>query len=143
MLRRSNCVLVLLDVAVCQSRRVFASLAARGDDLVVHVGEVHDVTHLVALVFQVAADEIEHDRRHRVPDVCVRIDGGAANVHPHFAGFQGLERFFFTRQGVVDDQRHVCHLIAEGRRHGRASSVARRSSAQHARSAKRPSSTDI
>ncbi len=93
-----------LDVAFGQRLRIHALLVGPVDDLIVHIREVHDVTHVVAAVFQVAPDHVEDDRRHGVPDVRVGIDGRTAHVHLDHVRFERLEFFFFMGKGVIDAQ---------------------------------------
>ena len=72
------------------------------DDLVVHVGEVRNEIHVIAAVFQIAADGIESYCAARVADMDVVVDGRAADVHAHLILLDRLEFFFFARQGIVD-----------------------------------------
>ncbi len=92
---------VIVDVAFGQFERVFAQFVGARDDLVVHVGVVHHVFDFVAAILKVAADDIEDQRRHGVPDMRVVIDRDAADVHLDQARFEGLEFFFFAGDCVV------------------------------------------
>jgi len=98
--RSSKVLAVGLDVALGQRLRVHALQGGARDDLVIHIREVHHVAHVVAAVFQVAPHHVEHDRRHGVPDVRIRIDGRAAHVHLDFVRRERLEFFFFAGKGV-------------------------------------------
>src|SRR5215211_7219988 len=79
-----------------------AALAGRIVDLVVHVGDVLDEPHLVALVPQEALEQPEDDERARVADVHPRVDRGPAGVDPDPAGLPRLERNDLPGERVVD-----------------------------------------
>ena len=51
------------------------------DDLVLHIGDVHDVFHGEALELQVAPDQIRKDKRPEVTDVREVVNGRAAAIH--------------------------------------------------------------
>ena len=76
------------------------------DQLVVHVGDVDDPGDLVAEIDEVALDRVEDDRADHVADVALRVDRRAADVHPHLAGSDGLERLLGLGQRVIDSERH-------------------------------------
>ena len=101
---------VIVDVTFCQFKRVLAQLVGAVDDLVVHVGVVHHVLDLVAAILEIATDDVEHQRRHGVPDVRVVVDRDAADVHLDHAWFEGLEIFFLASECVVNTD-HICTLI--------------------------------
>lgn len=71
-----------------------------------HVGDVGDEAHLVALVEEVAPQDVVDHGTPGVAQVGVGVDRGAADVDPHVAGDRGLKGHFAARQGVVDDQAH-------------------------------------
>ena len=78
----------------------------RVDRLVVHVGEVHDVAHRVALLIpQGAAQHIEADERPEVADVAARVDGQAARVHADGLAVGRHELFFGSGQRVEEAHR--------------------------------------
>ena len=77
-----------------------ALLLALFDELVVNIGDVGNVDHLVALVFQIPAQGIKHDQGPGVADVNVVVHGGAAHVNAVFAGLLGDEFLFFAGEGV-------------------------------------------
>ena len=79
-----------------------AQLFGGTDDLVVHVGEVGDEIHVIAAVFQVAADSIESHCAAGIADMDVVVDGRTTDVHAHLILLDRLELFFFARQGIVD-----------------------------------------
>ena len=73
-----------LDVLVGVLAQRQARLRGAGDRLVVHVGEVHDVVHLVAgHVLQRAAQHVHAHEGAEVADVAAGVDGQAARVHAH------------------------------------------------------------
>ena len=55
------------------------------DDLVVDVGDVHDVAHGVSTLPEKSAQQVDGDEGAEVADVSVVVDGGAAGVHADFA----------------------------------------------------------
>ncbi len=61
-------------------------------DLVVHVGDVLDQGHLVALVLEEALEQREDHERTRVAHVHPPVDGRAARVDAHLPRLAGLER---------------------------------------------------
>ena len=113
--------LVLLGVAAGDHGRIFAALVRAADDLVVHVGEVHDVAHIIPFVCQVAADEVEHDGRHGVSDVRLIVDRRPADIHANLARLQSLKGLFLAGQRIVDNQGHrktsrkTIHPLLDGR----------------------------
>ena len=54
------------------------------DDLVVHVGDIHDVFDLVSAKAQIAGQQIDRDEGSKVADVAVVVDGWSAGVHADF-----------------------------------------------------------
>ena len=83
-----------------------AFLGGVADDLVVHVGNVHDVAHLEPALPQKAAQNVHRDEGPEVADVAVVVDRGPAGVHPHFIILQGMEFFDLAGQRVVQAQCH-------------------------------------
>ena len=75
---------------------------ARGiaNDLVVHVGDVHDVLQLVAALLQEAAQHVDHDKGAEVADVPVVIHRGTAGIHADQVVFQRTKLLDLPRQGV-------------------------------------------
>ena len=92
---------VLVDVFLCDLLARDALFVGALDDFVVHVGEVLHERHIVAAVFQIAAQHVKHDDRTRVADVDVVIHRGAAGVHAHLARLDGDELLFLHGHGVV------------------------------------------
>ena len=78
---------------------VFLGVLLHGDaiasgianDLVVHVGDVHDVLQLVAALLQEAAQGVDDDEGAEVADVSVVVDRGTASVHADQVVFQRAE----------------------------------------------------
>ena len=85
-----------------QLRHGNAAAVRLGDQLVVHVGDVHHQRHLVAGVGQVAFHGVEDDRADHVADVAGLVDGRAAEINAHRARLDRLEGLFRSCQGVVD-----------------------------------------
>ena len=84
---------VLLDAKPC--------LRGVADDLVVHVGDVHDVAHAEPALQQEAAQNIDGNKGAEVADVAVVIDRGPAGIHANFVALQGMKLFDFAGQRVV------------------------------------------
>ncbi len=61
------------------------------DDLVVDVGDVHDVLGGDALLVEEAAEDVDVEKGAEVADVAVVVDGGAAAVHAEGGGADGRE----------------------------------------------------
>ena len=91
-----------------------ALLGGVADDLVVHVGDVHDVAHPEPALQQEAAQNVHRDKGPEVADVAVVIDRGPAGVHPHFVILQGMEFFDLAGQRVVKAQCHECRMKCDG-----------------------------
>ena len=72
------------------------------DQLIIHIGDVDDPSHLVAAVGQIAFDGIEDHRSDHVSNVGLGIDGRAAQIHPHFSGLDCPKRLLDLRQSVID-----------------------------------------
>ena len=65
-----------------------------------HVGDVHDVQHLVAVKFQYAAQNIFKDVATQVADMGVVVDGEAASVQLDLRWSEGDERPYFSFVGI-------------------------------------------
>ena len=89
---------------------------ARGiaDDLVVHVGDVHDVLQLEAALLQKAAQRVDDDEGAEVADVAVVVHRGTAGVHADQVVFQRVELLDFAGQGVEKLKRHGFVLYEYG-----------------------------
>ena len=79
-----------------------AALRRAADDFVVHVGDVAHEGHLVARRLKPAANDVESDERAAVADVAVVVNGDAADVHAHAAGFDRFEGALFARIGRIN-----------------------------------------
>jgi hypothetical protein len=64
------------------------------DDLILHVGDVHDVIHLVPLELEVPAHQIRQHEGLEIPDVGEVMNRRTAAVHPYAAslGIHGARR---------------------------------------------------
>ena len=80
--------LALLDIALGNDGRIHAFLDRCLDDLVIHIREIGDIIHIIALVKEIAPHCIKEDHGTRVPDMDEIVDGGPADVHPDFSGLQ-------------------------------------------------------
>ena len=89
---------------------------ARGiaDDLVVHVGDVHDVLQLVAALLQEAPQRVDHDEGAEVADVAVVIHRGTAGVHADQVVFQWMKLLDLAGQGIEKLKRHEFFLYEYG-----------------------------
>jgi hypothetical protein len=101
------------------------------NDLVVHIGDVHDVVDPEAAGAQPSPQDVHEGKRAEVADVRVIVDGGAARVHAH--GVVPLRGEFggLLRERVVEAQRHGEGNFYRSRRHWRAVAT----DAQHVRDA--------
>ena len=100
---------VLVDVAGWQLAGILAQLSGAVDDLVVDVGEVLDVADVVAAEGQVAADHVEVDGRHAVPEMRARVWRDAADVHVDARRAGGPEVLLPSRERVEDLDRRKLH----------------------------------
>ena len=75
------------------------------DDLVVHVGDVHDVMDLVSALAQVAAQNVHGHEGAEVADVAVVVDGRSAGVHADLVVHERPEFFNFAGKCVEQAQR--------------------------------------
>ena len=79
------------------------------DDLVLHVGDVHDVADGVTLEFQAAPDQVGEDESAEIPDVGKVMHGRPAAIEADPFGAR-LERDEFLHragQGIKESQRHA------------------------------------
>ena len=86
-----------------------ALLVGALDDLVVDVGDVLDERHLVAAEGEVAARNVEGEKRTRIADVDVVVDGRATRIHRDLSLFAGPELLFAARLRV--ENLHACSLV--------------------------------
>jgi len=59
------------------------------------------VSDVITAMFEIAADDIEHDGRHGMSNMRVVVNRHAAHVNFDKVRFEGLEVFFLTGEGVV------------------------------------------
>lgn len=80
---------------------VVAGVGVAGE--VAHVGDVHDVVHLVAVVLQRTDQEVFENVGAEVADVGEMVHRRATTVHAHGGNaFGECENLFLTRCGVVE-----------------------------------------
>ena len=91
---------VFLDIAVGNHVIGHAFLVGLVNHLVVDIGEILHELHLIAAVFKVAAQQVEHDERARVADVEIVVHGRAAGIHFDLARGDRDKLLFLTGQGV-------------------------------------------
>ena len=78
------------------------------DGLVVDVGEVRHLGDAVALVLQVAAEDVLRDEGAEVSDVAPVVDREPAGVHAHVVVFERLEGLELSAEGVGEPEfRHA------------------------------------
>ena len=97
-----KCLLILRSVllhAHAVTRRV-------ADDLVVDVGDVHDVAHGVSALPKKSAQQVDGDEGAEIADVAVVVNGGAAGVHANFALANRAEFLHLRRHGIKKTKRH-------------------------------------
>ena len=78
-------------------------LGRRGlDDLVVDVGEVHDVKDVITAGLEPSPEEVDKQERPEVADVGVVIDRGATRIESGLRRRDRLERFDPASEGVIE-----------------------------------------
>ncbi len=78
------------------------------DDLVIDVGDVHDVLRGDALLMEETAEDVDMEKGAEVADVAVVVDRGAAAVHAEGGGADGREGLDGAAEGVEQIEcRHV------------------------------------
>ncbi len=82
------------------------------DDLVVDVGDVHDVVQGEAVEAGGAAQQVDVEEGAEVADVAVVVDGGAAAVEAQDVAVGGEERFDFTGESVEEFECHASPIAA-------------------------------
>ena len=117
--------------------QVLAGLGGELDDAVVHVRDVHDLGHAVALVAQGPAQQVRRHERAEVADVGAAVDGGAADVHADLGRPLGCERLHASAQRVVEAQGHASVFSAPS---GRGPSGRRTPAGRRSRRGRRPRS---
>ncbi len=69
---------------------------------VTHVGDVANIAHFVAEMFQISENQVESDGWTGVTQVRIAINGGTADIHAHVRGVEGFKRLLAAREAVVD-----------------------------------------
>ena len=77
-----------------QLRHGHAALVRLGNQLVIHVGDVHYQRNLIAGIGQIALDGVEDHRADHVADVAGFVDRRPAKIDADFARPDRLEGFF-------------------------------------------------
>ncbi len=99
--------LEVIDVAFRELEGIDAHFIGAADDLVIHVGEVHGVLNIIAAVFEVPADNVEHHSGHRVADMSFVVDSRAADIHLDLSRFKRLQRFLLASQRIIQLNTHL------------------------------------
>jgi len=89
-------------VEVGHLAQALAGLADGADDLVLHVGNIHDVGDSVAFVFEVAAQQVFEGEGPQVADVGKVIDRRPAGVHADTRRRERNEIIFLSGQRVEE-----------------------------------------
>ena len=76
------------------------------DDLVVHVGDVHDVAERHSRELEEAAENVYLQESAEVADVAVVVDRGPAGVHAQRFAVHGDELVELSREGIEKADRH-------------------------------------
>ena len=83
-----------------------ALLHGIADDLVVDVGDIHDVLQLVSALQQEAAQHIDRDEGAEVADMAVVVNREPAGIHADEVVLRG-EFLDFAGERVIELKRHV------------------------------------
>ncbi len=76
------------------------------NDLVIHVGDVHDVAHVVSTLPQEAVKKIDGDECAEVADVAVVVNGGPAGIHADSVVIDRMEVFDLAGKRVIETDGH-------------------------------------
>ncbi len=104
---RGEVLLHRLDEARRERGHRFVVLRRTANDLVVDVGDVAHVGDAQPARAQPARDQIEGDKRARVAEMAIVVNGHAAHIHADHAGLDRSERLGRAGQCVVDEQGHL------------------------------------
>src|SRR5262249_28586444 len=74
------------------------------DDLVVDVGEVHDLLDLPTSKTQCTTKQIFEQKRPEIPEVRRVVDRWSARVHANCTSISRRERFYLARKRVVESK---------------------------------------
>ena len=86
---------------------VLAGIRVAGQ--VTDVGDIHGAGHVVAGIAEIAVENILHDVRAEVADMCKMVHGRAAGIHFDDAGRMGTERIAGMGQAIIQKQRAIHH----------------------------------
>ncbi len=103
-----------MDVHFAEGEGIHVFLFGFDDDLIIHIGEVHHVTDVIAAVGEVTADDIKDQCRHGMADMRFGIDGRSADIHRNFSGLQCHKIIFFACKCVVNLDRHTKTPLMSG-----------------------------
>ena len=92
---------IFFDVFVCDFFGGAVFFVGTVDDFIVDVGEILNEGHIVADVFEIAAQHVEHDKGSGVADVKIIVDRRAAGIHFDFPSFDGFKGFLAVGHRVV------------------------------------------
>ena len=76
------------------------------NDLVVYVGNIHDVPDRITALPQEPAQQIDGDECAEVANMPVIVDGRAAGIHAHFRVAEGAKLFHLRRHRVEKTKGH-------------------------------------
>ena len=93
-------------MAVAELQVVLSKLSGLSQDVVVHIGQVLDVGHLVAQVFQVPMQDVEAEVGEGMAQVAGVIGRHAADVEAHRATPDRLERNLLFGPRIEEAKRH-------------------------------------
>src|SRR6266498_1804704 len=92
---------VILNVALRKFEWFFTKLVGAVDDLIVYIGVIHHMLDFVASIFEITADDIEHQRGHRMTHMRIVINRYTADIEFYEIWLEGLKIFFFASEGIV------------------------------------------
>ncbi len=98
--------LVFLDILFRQQEWIHALLVGTGNNLVIHIGEIHDKRDCIAAIFQVPADDVKYQRRHGMTNMRLVVDCWSADIHADFPRFNGFKFFFLPGERIINFQSH-------------------------------------
>ena len=90
-----------------------SGLCGVANNLVVNVGNVHDVVKFVSALAQVTAQDVHRDKGAKISDVPVVINRGPARIHANLVALQRAELFDLAGQRVVKAQGHEKGKVAD------------------------------
>jgi hypothetical protein len=90
-----------LGIGFSDLENVLAIRLRLADDLVIHVGEVHDLLHVPAGQPEHPPQQVFEEKRAEIAEVGRVVDRGSARVHAHRLSIGGRERLDAARERVV------------------------------------------